>query len=225
MRINLWAYDVESGTERQLTNFEEFDIAYMSAGENDLVFEVGGDLYLMDLSTHDYQAVEINVVSDLAPEMPRNINVGGRISNMTPSPDAKRVVFEARGELFSLPVSDGYTRNLTRSSGAYDKNPAWSPDGRYIAFWSDMSGEYEIYLQDAERREEPRQLTQRGEGYGYTLYWSPDSERIAFIDYMNDIFILEVESGELSLAGNTYWNVGHWGRYRVPCGWSPDQSG
>lgn len=220
MRMNLWAYDVETGSEEQLTFFDEFDISYMSADSDDLVFEVGGVLYLMDLATREYNPVDVHVVSDLTPEMPRTVNVGNRISNMTPSPDAKRVVFEARGELFTVPVSDGYTMNMTRSSGAFDQNPAWSPDGKKIAFWSDMSGEYEIYLMNASA--EPRQLTNRGSGFGYALYWSPDSEKIAFIDEKNDISVVDTQSGEITIAGNTHWNVGHGQRFSYPIGWSPD---
>jgi tricorn protease len=222
MRINLWAYDTRTKTERQLTNFDDFDISYMSAGKDRLVFEMGGMLHVMDLATNQYKPVDVYVVSDLAPEMARNVNVGSRISNMSPSPDGKRVIFEARGELFNVPVSDGFTLNLTRSSGAFDQSPAWSHDGKHIAFWSDMSGEYEIYLLESEGSKPPRKLTSRGSGFGYALYWSPDNKKIAFIDEKNDISVLDVETGKLQVAGNTYWNVGHGSKFGYPISWSPD---
>lgn len=222
MRINLWAYDLATKTERQLTNFEDFDISYMSASKDQLVFEVGGDLYLMNLSTFEYQQLDVHVVSDLAPEMPRSVNVGSRISNMTPSPDGKRVVFEARGELFNVPASSGFTMNMTRSSGAFDQNPAWSPNGKHIAFWSDLSGEYELYLMDSEGRDAAKKVSSRGGGFGYTLYWSPDNSMLAFIDQNNDINIISVETGNIVKAGNTHWNVGHWSRDAYPINWSPD---
>ncbi len=176
----------------------------------------------MDLQTRIHQLVEVNVVSDLSVEMPRSVNVGNRISNMTPSPDGKRVVFEARGELFTVPVTEGYVENLTRSSGAFDQSPSWSPDGKYIAFWSDQSGEYELYLQENDGNPVPRRLTNRQKGFGYTPYWSPDSKHLAFIDEKNDIYVVDIETGQQKLAGNTWWNVGHGGRFSYPIAWSPD---
>ncbi len=222
MRFNLWAFDLDTRLERQLTYFDDFDISYMSSGDGDLVFEMGGTLYLMDLLTETYDPVDIYVVSDLLPERPRSVRVGGNINNMTPSSDGKRVVFEARGELFNVPVSDGFTMNMTRSSGAFDRDPSWSPDGRHIAFWSDMSGEYEVYLQDSDGKYPPRKISQRGKGYGYTLYWSPDSKLLAFIDEYNNITILDIETGTETIAANTYWNVGHGSRGNYPIRWSPD---
>jgi len=222
MRLNLWVHDLQTNAATQVTQFEDFDISLMSAGPNDLVFEAGGDLYLMDTATESYEAVPVEVASDLSVEMPRSTDVSESIGNMTASPGGKRVVFQARGELFNTPVSEGFVMNMTRSSGAFDHDPAWSPDGKQIAYWSDRSGEYEIHLQQSDGQGEPRQLTNRGMGYGYRLYWSPDSERIAFIDETNDVSVVDVESGDVAVAGNTVWNVGHGGRQGYPIAWSPD---
>ena len=141
---------------------------------------------------------------------------------MTASPGGKRVVFQARGELFNVPASEGFVMNMTRSSGAFDRDPAWSPDGEHVAYWSDRSGEYEIHLQASDGQGEARQLTNRGSGYGYRLYWSPDSEKIAFIDETNDVSVIDVASGDIVVAGNNHWNVGHGGRQGYPIAWSPD---
>jgi tricorn protease len=99
----------------------------MSAGPDDLIFEAGGKLYLLNLGTGKYDEVKINVVTDFATLMPRPENVGNRIVNADISPDAKRVVAEARGELFSLPAENGPVLNITNNSGAFDQLPAWSP--------------------------------------------------------------------------------------------------
>ncbi len=222
LRFNLWSYDTGSQSFEQLTEFEDFDITYMAAGPSDVVFEAGGRLYRMDIASGDYQAVSVDIVSDLAAEKPRSVDVSRQIAGTTPSPDGKRVIFEARGELFSVPKEKGYTKNLTRSSGAFDHSPAWSPDGKYLAFWSDQSREYEIHLRNMQPGGETRRLTQRGKGFGYTLYWSPDSEKLAFIDETNTIYVVDVESGETTEAGNTYWNIGHGSRYSYPIAWSPD---
>jgi tricorn protease len=222
MRLNVWAHDVTTGSATQITDFEDFDISFMSAGPEDLVFEAGGALYVMDVASHAYEEVPVHVVSDLSVEMPRSVDVSGSIGNMTASPEGKRVVFQARGELFNVPVSEGYVVNMTRSSGAFDRDPAWSPDGQQVAYWSDRSGEYEIHVQSSDGMAEPRQLTDRGRGYGYRLHWSPDSEKIAFIDETNDISVVDVESGEVTVAGNYVWNVSHPGRQGYPIAWSPD---
>lgn len=221
-RLNIWEYDTSDGSMEQITQFEDFDISFLSAGPNELVFEMGGNLYLMDLGTQAYREVEIEVVSDLSNEMPREVSVSNNIRNMTASPEGKRVVFEARGELFDVPATEGYSMNLTKSSGAFDRHPSWSPDGKHIAYWSDKDGEYQIYLRATDNSDDERKLTSRDKGYGYSLYWSPNSEHIAFIDETNTIYSVEVESGDVTEVGNTLWNIGHGGRDSYPISWSPD---
>ncbi len=222
MRLNIWVYDTKTKLSSQITTFNDFDISYMSAGDNDIVFEAGGLLYLMDLNNQKYKPVEATVVSDLSIEMPKSKDVSDNISNMTAAPEGKRIVFEARGELFNVPVLEGYVINMTKSSGAFDQNPAWSPDGKNIAYWSDRSGEYEIYLQSSDGQSEAKQLTHRKKGFGYTLFWSPNSEKLAFIDETNNISVLDVETGKVIIAGNTNWNLGHGGRFGYSISWSPD---
>jgi len=222
MRMNIWSYDTREGTSSQITEFTDFDINYLSAGNSDLVFEAGGELYLMDAESEAVQSIAVNVVSDLAAEMVRAEDVSQRIANMTAAPGGKRIVFEARGELFNVPVKDGFVINMTKSSGAFDHNPAWSPDGSQIAYWSDKSGEYEIHLQSADGSGSGTRLSNRGVGYGYALYWSPDSSKISFIDETNTIYVIDAETGRTTEAANFYWNLGHGSRYGYSIAWSPD---
>jgi len=222
MRLNIWEYNTNSEELKQITHYSDFDISFLSAGPNELVYEMGGDLFLLDLATKESHLIEVDVVSDLSLEMPTKKDVKDNITNMTAAPEGKRIVFEARGELFNVPVEEGFTLNLTRSSGAFDQNPSWSPDGKTIAYWSDRSGEYEIWLQDSESKTAPKQLTNRGKGFGYRLFWSPNSKYIAFIDETNTISIVDVESSTTTPAGNYRWNVGHGARFGFPISWSPD---
>ena len=222
IRLNIWAYNASTQSLAQITQFDDFDISFLAGGPRDLVFEAGGVLYRMDVETHVYEPVNIRVVSDLSAELPRSEDVSNRINDMTAAPGGKRVVFEARGELFNVPAQEGFTINMTQSSGAFDRNPAWSPDGKHIAFWSDRSGEYEIYLQDGQGNGTPRQLTRRGKGFGYSLYWSPNSEKLAFIDETNAISVVDIASGDVTRAGHYNWNIGHGGRFFWPIAWSPD---
>ena len=222
MRRNIWSYNTKSKDTKQITDFKDFDISYLSAGKTDLAFEAGGLLYLMDLSDESYEEVKINVVSDLSVEISKMKNVGSSIQHMSASPGGKRIVFEARGELFNVPVKEGFVLNMTQSSGAFDQNPAWSPDGNSIAYWSDKSGEYEMYIQNVQKNGTEIKLTNRNSGFGYNLYWSPDSKKIAFVDEKNDINIIDIDSGIITIADNYSWNIGHNGRFNYSINWSPD---
>jgi len=221
MRLNVWAYDVKSGKIEQITRFSDFDVTYLSGGPGILVLEAGGRLYNLDPVTGKTSEVKVSLVSDLAAEMPGKQDVSRQISHMALAPGAKRVVFEARGELFNVPAKDGYSLNLTRSSGAFDQQPAWSPDGGTIAFWSDVSGEYEIHLVPA-MGGKARQLTKRGKGFGYTLNWSPDGKYLAFMNEKNEICIVDVAGGKVTVAGKNLWHITHPARYYYKISWSPD---
>ncbi len=222
MRLNIWVYDTKTRQTSQITRIKDFDITHMSAGKTDIVFEAGGTLYLMDLASQKYKPVDVGVVSDLAVEMPRSLNVGQQINGATVAPGAKRVVFQARGELFSVPATEGYVVNMTRSSGAFDRDPAWSPDGKTIAYWSDRDGEWEIWLQPTTDNTQPKKLTKRGKGYGYTLNWSPDSKSIAFIDETSNISVIDAETGKTRAVSHTLYAIGHGSSQGYTLAWSPD---
>ena len=220
-RRNIWVYDADKKTKQQVTKFENADINYMSAGPSELIFEADGVLYVLNTDSYKYDEVKINVVNDIATVMPRTINVGNNISSFDISPDAKRAIFEARGELFSVPAEQGVVLNLTSNSGAFDRTPSWSPDGKYIAYWSDASGEYEIYLKEAGSSNPAKKLTSFGKGFGFNLYWSPDSKKIVFIDQEQEIKLLTISSGDIKTIDKTTKLTFNslWGFYPR---WSPD---
>jgi tricorn protease len=201
-RRNLWVYDTEKKTKEQITKFTDIDINHMSAGPEEIVFEAGGSLYLLNLFTNKYAEVKINVVTDMSTLMPRTVNVGNNISNFDLSPDAKRTVFEARGELFSIPAENGVIINLTNTSGAWERDPAWSPNGRSLAYWSDASGEWEIWMRD-NATTDAKKLTDFKSGMGWSLYWSPDSKKIAFINDLQEIKVLTVATGGMETIDKT----------------------
>jgi tricorn protease len=139
-RANIWAYDTRKEKFRQITNFEEFDIHFPSIGPEDIVFENGGRLYLLNLKTEQYAEVVIQAPTDRATLKPRIQDVSRAVGTPDISPSGKRAVFQARGEIFTVPAEHGVVRNVTRSSGVAERYPAWSPDGKNLAYFSDRTG-------------------------------------------------------------------------------------
>ncbi len=195
-RFNLWVYDMTSKEVTQLTKFTDYDIHFPSMGSDDIVFEVGGRLYLFNLNTNKHKEVIINVVDDYRPLLSKTINVKNHIQNAWISYDGKRVAFEARGDIFSVPAEHGYVANLTQTSGIAERFPALSPNGKYVAYWSDKNGEYQLMLRDLKENSE-KSITSFTDGYKYQSFWSPDSKKLVFIDQALNIQMLFVETGEL----------------------------
>jgi len=199
-RMNLWEYDIPSKKFTQLTRFSDYDVHYPSLGPQDIVFEQGGNLYLYSLSAKAYKQVPVQVVTDERALRPSLENSSKYLFNGNISPDGKRALFEARGDIFSVPAENGPIIDLTRSSAVAERFPAWSPDGRHIAYWCDRSGEYELTLRDAGNTGTEKKLTSYGPGFRYNLFWSPDSKKIAFIDKAMKIYIYDLTNGQTSFV-------------------------
>ncbi|MEM9887778.1 MAG: peptidase S41, partial [Bacteroidota bacterium] len=220
-RFNIWHYDLSSKTRKQITNFTEVDVHFPAAGSSEIVFEANGKLHLLDLKTEAVKTLEVQVVTDLVSVKSRKEKVEDYMQSAAIAPNGKRVVVEARGEIFSLPSEKGITKNLTQSSGVAERSPAWSPDGKYVAYWSDKSGEYELTVRDMSAGGKEEKWTNLGAGFRYNLYWSPDSKKLAYVDQTmtiqifdkNDKSVKKVEQ-DLSLFEGALRN---W-----QCSWSPD---
>lgn len=220
-RYNIWSYDLSSRQTKQLTNFKDFDIHFPAIGPEDIVFGAGGKLYLLNLASEKVLEVKINVVTDAITLMPKTENVSGLIFGATVSPDGKRAIFEARGELFDVPAQNGPIINLTQTSGVAERNPSWSPDGKKVAYWSDKSGEYELTIKDLENPSEEKKFTSYGEGYRYSLQWSPNSKMIAFIDQSMIINVFDFEKDKTYKVDQQLYHM-HGGLMGFRVSWSPD---
>ena len=205
LRANIWAYELDTDTVRQVTSFEDFDIHFPAIGPDDLVFENGGRLYVMDLATETAEPIDVKVITDRATLRPRPVKVGDRLTDVDISPSGKRAVLAARGEIFSLPAEHGVVRNLTRTSAFAERHPAWSPDGKTLAYFSDRTGEYELSFRPADGSGEEKTLTELGPGYRYTPMWSPDSKKIIFIDNLQVIHLYDIDSGSLTEVDQGLW--------------------
>lgn len=220
-RFNIWKYNTETKEVSQITDFDNFDIRFPSIGPEDIVFEAGGKLYLLNLKTEKYNEVKVNVVTDKSTLMPRVENVEKMISSFSISHDGKRALLEARGEIFSVPAENGVVINLTNSSGVAERYPAWSPNGKYAAYWSDRSGEYELTILDLENPSEEKKLTSYGAGYRYNLFWSPNSKMIAFVDQTMQISIYDLDKNRTTKVDKQKWMY-EGGLNFFSVSWSPD---
>ncbi|MEJ7810615.1 MAG: PDZ domain-containing protein [Gemmatimonadaceae bacterium] len=218
-RNNIWAYDMKGGQPRQITRFTDDDVYFPGIGPSEIVFQHGGQLNLLDLKTEQSRPVPIQVVSDLASLRPRAVKVARLIQDAGISPTGKRAVFEARGELFTVPEKNGVIRNLTTSSASAERSPAWSPDGKLIAYWSDRTGEYELTVEPADAAGEPRTVTKFAKGFRYRPYWSPDSKRVAFIDQEGYVHVTDVATGRTTGVDQTRYS-----NHGSLAGWTPSWS-
>jgi len=179
--FNLYSYGLKNRRTAQLTRFTEFDVKWPSLGPGAVIFENGGQLFAYDLKKKKSRKIPISIETDAVAARAELKPVGGRIRQASLSPSGVRALLSARGEIFTLPVKHGSPRNLTRSPGVHELAPAWSPDGKWVAYLSDRSGEYEIWLRPQKGGAEQR-VTTDGECYRYGLTWSPDSEKIFYWD-------------------------------------------
>jgi tricorn protease len=179
--MNLYRYDLGDRSIRQLTHAREYDVKWPSLGDGAIVYEEGGWLNLLDLASEQSKRLPVHVDSDKVMARPELRSVSSFITAASLSPGGKRVLIGARGDVFTVPVEHGSVRNLTQSPGVHELNPTWSPDGEQIAYLSDRSGEYELYVRPQKGGDETR-ITLDGGVYRYGPLWSPDSKKLLFWD-------------------------------------------
>jgi tricorn protease len=216
---NVWAYETNTRKLSQLTKFTDFDVKALDAGGGALVFEQAGYVHELDPASGKEHVVNINAAGDFPWMMPNWKDVTNRISNMALSPTGKRAVVEARGEIFTIPADKGDIRNLTNSSSSAERNPAWSPDGKYISYFSDKSGEYRLYLEAQDGLTPAREIALQNPTHYYTASWSPDSKKLLFSDTNLKVWVLDVATGQAKVVGNDPWMDPN--RTLNPV-WSPD---
>ena len=198
--LNLYAYDPATEALDQLTASAVWDLRWPSVdeGTSRIVYEKAGGLEIFDVQTRQATPLVVHVPTDGLAKRAGRIRVGDQISDIGLSPKGERVVVAARGDIFTVPVEHGRIRNLTRSSNAHDREPAWSPDGKHIAFVSDRDGEEEVYLVDERGASAPRQLTDGSTGRYYSLDWSPDGTHIAYRNQAGKLFVVDVTSEQVT---------------------------
>jgi len=217
--VNLFSYRLDTKALTQLTRHEDFDIMSGSGGPDAIVYEQAGYIHIVDAKTGQSRRLAIEVTGDFAWARPQFKKVAGMIRSAELSPTGVRAVFEARGEIFTVPADKGDYRNLTQTSGAHDRNPVWSPDGSQIAWFSDNGGEYRLMLGDPMGITKPRAVELPSSAFFSSLTWSPDGKQLLFQDNHLNLWTNDVASGRSSrIDTDAYYDPQH----ESDAVWSPD---
>lgn len=196
--LNLYRYDVSSGVTRQLTNHVDADARWASGdAKGKIIYELDGALRVYDTLANRDLALDITVPSDLVGSRASERSVAGLIEDFSLSSNGQRVLFTARGDVFSAPVKRGITLDLTHTPGVHERESSWSHDGKQVAYVSDASGEEAIWIGDADGGDR-RQLTTASLGRLYAPKWSPDGSRIVFVDNQSRLHLVTVKSGKVT---------------------------
>src|SRR4051812_37658454 len=216
--MTLFRYDPQSKQVTKLLANTGKDIVSASAGPGGIVYEQFGAIHIYDLASNKEHPVAIDIMADLTEVRPRFQNVASQIANARISPTGARALFEAHGEILTAPAEKGDIRNMTNSPGVMERSPAWSPDGKSIAYFSDASGEYALHIKPQNGGGEPRKIPLAGNAaYYFDPQWSRDSKRIAFTDNQMTLWEVEVAGGKLNKVDTDY--VYELGR---EFSWAPD---
>lgn len=220
--LNLYKYDVPTATTTRLTFYTDYDVKYPSIGPRHIVYQYAETLHLHDLESGQTAKVPVVIPTDRVRMRPEFVSVAPTTGSFRLSPTGVRMLLEARGDILNLPVKDGEPINLTKTTASREKNAAWSPDGRWVAFLSDRTGEEEIYLVDQKGEQEWRQLTTGGLGFRMHLVWSPDSKYLAFSDKFMRLNVVDARTGEITIADQAEYDDA-WERWGIQdYAWSPD---
>jgi len=220
--VSLFAYDTKTKQVSEALHSDGLDFKNASAGLDAIVVEQFGAIKLFDLNTHQAKNIHIRVAGDIAAVRPHFTKVEPkRIQNFGISPTGVRAVFEAWGEIFTVPTDKGDIRNLTHSPAVADRDPAWSPDGKSIAYFSDESGEYELTIRDQNGMGQPRHINLGNPpSFFYGPTWSPDSKKIAYTDKRLQLWYVDLDHPTPKLVDADYF--GGFGPTQLNQTWAPD---
>ncbi len=220
--VSLFAYDTKTKQVTEALHSDGLDFKTASAGPDAIVIEQFGAIKLYDLATHQAKNISIHVAGDIDAVRAHFAKVDPkRIQNFSISPTGARAVFEAWGEIFTVPTDKGDIRNITRSPAVADRDPSWSPDGKSIAYFSDESGEYELAIRDQNGLGAVRHINLGNPpSFFYTPTWSPDSKKIAYIDKRLQLWYVDLDNPTPKLVDTDYYWT--FSANQIGQNWSPD---
>ena len=192
--FNLFSFDPNSKSVEQLTDYQDFHVANISANSGKVIYEQAGYIYIHDPKTKQNGKIQINIGTDLLQMRPRFVSGDEYIRSGGISPSGARVVLDFRGDIVTVPAEKGDVDNLTETTGTHEKFPSWSPDGKQIAYFSDESGEYALHVRTTGDSKAITKIELEGAGFYANLHWSPDSKKLAYVDNSRSVYITNIES-------------------------------
>ena len=216
--VTLFYYDTKTNKVSRAIVNHGLDFKSASAGPGAIVYEQFGELHLYDLKTGQTKAVPVTLAGDLPEVRPHYVNVAKRLRNADISPNGARAVFEARGEILTVPADKGDARNLTNTTAVMEREPVWSPDGQSIAYFSDESGEYALHIRNQDGTGDTAKIPLGDKAFYSTARWSPDSKKIAYLDNHNHLFYVDLAAKKPVLVETDYYYNGD----GLAPAWSPD---
>jgi tricorn protease len=207
-KLNIWSWELKSGARKQVTRFTDEDVKWPAIGDGEIVFQKGTTLMVLDLGSGASRAVEVKIPGDRPAVRTRTEDVSDQLQGSSISPSAKRVAVAARGDIWSAPAENGVPRNMTRTDGIAERNPAWSPDGKWIAYFDDSTGEYELWAMPADGKGAKKQLTKDGGPFKTAIQWLPDSKKLAYQDKTGTAYVVDFETGERKTMDKEPWDGG-----------------
>ena len=217
--MNLYRYDLRSKQTKQLTHYQEYDVKWPSLGPDAIVYENGGYLYLFDLKSERTQKVPVEVDSDMILARAEIKPVERFIRAYNLSPSGARAVFEARGDIFTVPAKHGDVRGFTNTPGVHELSPAWSPDGNWIAYLSDRTGEYELYIKPQNGEGEAVRITSDGDCYRYGPHWSPDSKKLLYSDKKQRLWYVDIDQKQSVMIDQSRYGALNDSAWAPDSGW------
>jgi len=220
--MNLYKFDLASKEIERLTTYKDFDVKYPSLGKDHIVYQYKETTHLLNLADGNIKKIEIEIPTDATLTRDSFIENSRFTGGFGLSPKGNRVLIDIRGEIVNLPADEGVTYQLTNASASREKNPVWSPNGKMVAFFSDKSGEEELYVTDPKGSGEWRQVTKNGSQFRTNPIWSPDSKHIIFHDKSMKLNLVDIKTGKVSVVVQGEYDDA-WERWGIQdYGWSPD---
>lgn len=221
--VNIFSYDTKTKQVEQLTQFNDYDVRTLAGHNNTLIFEQAGKIHQLNLANNSVQAVQISIQADAPYKRPHYVDMSKNIRAYGISPTGQRALFESRGEIFTVPREKGDVRNISDSPGSHERFPAWSPNGKWISYISDINGNYELVLKDQTGVKESMQIPLGQTTFYFEPTWSPDSKKLFYNDSHLNLYYIDIETKNVVQVDDDRLGA-HTGRVsnHFQPTWSPD---